>query len=176
MPLLGLGIMALLLWGTLDAASFRNTVTASPLIHDSLRVGLVFVAGMVLCLWERQVVMSPLIAAGAVVIVVIASRLSAYELVAALPVAYLVLWLGTVLPFTRFGVRTDLSYGLYLYAWPVMQVMSVTALVHWTAIPFTLACIAFSCGLAWLSWTFVEHPIMVRAGAVRPGERKPAVA
>jgi peptidoglycan/LPS O-acetylase OafA/YrhL len=167
-PLLGLGIMSLLLWDTVDPASFRGTLTASPLILDSLRVGLVFVAGMALCLWDRRVVMSGRLVLAALVIVLIASRLIAYELVAALPIAYIVLWLGTSLPFRRFGVRHDLSYGLYLYAWPVMQVMSVTAFVHWTAIPFTIVCIAISCALARLSWTFVEHPAMVRWGAVRP--------
>ena len=166
-PALGLGIAALLVWASVDAGSFRSDVSASPLIHDSLRVGIVFAAGMTLCLWQRQVVMSGALAAAALGIVLISSRWEAYEMIAALPIAYIVLWLGTTLPFVRFGVKRDLSYGLYLYAWPVMQLMSVTALVHWTAIPFSAVCIGCSCVLAYLSWTFIERPAMARAGSRR---------
>ena len=170
-PAIGLVPVGLLLWATIDLGSFHATVSGSPLFHDSLRVGVVFIAGMILCLWQDRVVMAWPLAVAAVIVVVIASHVEAYELVAALPIAYIVLWLGTTLPFTRFGVTHDLSYGLYLYAWPVMQVLSLTFVVHSSAIPFSIACIAISCALARLSWTFIEHPAMVRWGGRRPQPR-----
>jgi peptidoglycan/LPS O-acetylase OafA/YrhL len=52
----------------------------------------------------------------------------------------------------------DLSYGIYLYGWPV------ESLLIWRFHPspwivFTLSTIICA-GLAWLSWTFVEAPAL----------------
>ena len=44
---------------------------------------------------------------------------------APLPVALLVLWAGIVLPFGRVGRRNDFSYGIYIYAFPVQQLIAV---------------------------------------------------
>ena len=60
----------------------------------------------------------------------------------------------------QFGRRVDLSYGIYLYAWPVQQllVQAFGAALN----PYTLSVLALlgSGGLAWLSWSFVERPFL----------------
>lgn len=58
----------------------------------------------------------------------------------------------------------DISYGVYLFH--MLVVNAFVALGHsgWTA---ALATLAITLGLAWLSWTYVERPVL------RPGERKP---
>ncbi|MFN8635946.1 MAG: acyltransferase [Chloroflexota bacterium] len=61
-------------------------------------------------------------------------------------------------PLTR---RVDLSYGIYLYAWPVQQLLILAAgawLNPWT---LSLAALVGSGSMAWLSWTFVERPFLV---------------
>jgi peptidoglycan/LPS O-acetylase OafA/YrhL len=61
-----------------------------------------------------------------------------------------------VVPATRFG---DLSYGLYIYGWPVtaMVMHAGGGLAWWQlfllSLPLTL-------GAAWLSWHFVEEPFL----------------
>lgn len=67
--------------------------------------------------------------------------------------------------------RTDLSYGLYLYAWPVQQLL----LHHWPAMSLSLhiaLSLALSLGFAALSWPMVERPALAlksRLGRRRRG-------
>jgi peptidoglycan/LPS O-acetylase OafA/YrhL len=83
---------------------------------------------------------------------------------------YLALWLALtprlpVIPAARYG---DLSYGLYIYGWPVEQMvmwLSGGRAAWWqlflTALPATAA-------LAFLSWHFVERPML----RLKPGSRR----
>lgn len=57
------------------------------------------------------------------------------------------------------GDRPDLSYGMYLYAWPV-QKLSAWYWPHispWVLFAMTVVLCA---GLAWASWNFIEEPAM----------------
>jgi len=40
-------------------------------------------------------------------------------------IAYSMLWLGIHLPFQRIGARNDYSYGVYIYAFPVAQLLAI---------------------------------------------------
>ena len=70
------------------------------------------------------------------------------------------LWLGAVLP-VRLCSRTDLSYGTYIYVFPLQQLLVVlgvhTTLGYWG---YCLLCLLLVLPLAWLSWTLVEKPAM----------------
>ena len=65
----------------------------------------------------------------------------------------------------RFG---DLSYGLYLYAFPVQQlVLAKLPGLHWPV----LTCVALTVPLAFLSWHLVERPALrwrTRSAAQKP--------
>lgn len=59
-----------------------------------------------------------------------------------------------------FGRRTDLSYGVYLYGWPIQQ-----SLLYWTgmklsALQLFATAMPFSLFVAWLIWTLVERPAL----------------
>jgi peptidoglycan/LPS O-acetylase OafA/YrhL len=60
----------------------------------------------------------------------------------------------------RIGQRVDLSYGMYLYAFPVQQLLVRYAAVRLS--PFTLAMLALAPtgALAWLSWHIIEQPAL----------------
>ena len=60
----------------------------------------------------------------------------------------------------HFGGKVDLSYGLYLYGWPVEQLLVLHFGPRLT--PLSLMGIAFplSALLAWGSWTLVERPCL----------------
>jgi peptidoglycan/LPS O-acetylase OafA/YrhL len=55
----------------------------------------------------------------------------------------------------------DLSYGLYLYAWPMQELV---AMYHWAARPATFIAIStvLACTCAAGSWFAVERPSMAR--------------
>ena len=61
----------------------------------------------------------------------------------------------------RIGTRTDLSYGLYLYGWPIQSLLiwTMPGVSPWTVFAVTLITAAL-CG--YLSWTFVESPFLRR--------------
>src|SRR5437879_1341748 len=61
--------------------------------------------------------------------------------------------------------KRDLSYGTYLYAFPVQQILESGRLPI-GQLPFFGIAIAITLGLAWFSWTAVERPVigLFRAG------------
>ncbi|WOP20116.1 acyltransferase [Raineyella sp. LH-20] len=88
--------------------------------------------------------------------------LSAFGLAPAwgqLPYGVLLLWLGARLP-VRWGARNDLSYGVYIYAFPVQQFLAIVA---GDRLPFVVTCLlalALTIPLAAASWIWVEKPVM----------------
>jgi peptidoglycan/LPS O-acetylase OafA/YrhL len=72
---------------------------------------------------------------------------------------YMVLCFGQMsLPIVRrVGILGDLSYGLYLYAFPVQQ--AVLQLLPGAAFP-VLLCVAVTVPLSLLSWHLVERPVL----------------
>ncbi|HUO48634.1 MAG TPA: acyltransferase [Acidimicrobiales bacterium] len=71
--------------------------------------------------------------------------------------AYPVLWLGVHLPFQRVGARNDYSYGIYVYAFPVQQLLVVFGLARWGYLPFTFIAVGLTVPLAVASWWAVER-------------------
>jgi peptidoglycan/LPS O-acetylase OafA/YrhL len=79
---------------------------------------------------------------------------------------YLIFWFAfrcPVLPISRFANQTDLSYGVYLYAWPIQS--TIAFLTARSINPWTLSAIslALAGSVAWVSWTFVEKPALAVA-------------
>jgi peptidoglycan/LPS O-acetylase OafA/YrhL len=85
---------------------------------------------------------------------------------------YILLWLAydPRLLRLRVGRRVDLSYGIYLYAWPVQQLL-IQGVGPAALNPYTLslAAVIVSAGLAWLSWRFVERPFLALKRRSAPG-------
>jgi peptidoglycan/LPS O-acetylase OafA/YrhL len=78
-----------------------------------------------------------------------------------LAMPYLVLYLSFLKgPFNRFGRMGDLSYGLYIYAYPIQRI--IVAAVGESSPVSEIIVLSFLCTapLAWLSWKFVEKPFL----------------
>ena len=85
---------------------------------------------------------------------------------AALPFAVLVLALGAVLPVRRFD-RNDVSYGTYLYGWPIQQLLVIGG-VHSLGLPVMLAAsLGLSLAAGTASWFAVERRFLPGARRVR---------
>jgi peptidoglycan/LPS O-acetylase OafA/YrhL len=85
---------------------------------------------------------------------------------------YLALWLALnprlpVIPAARFG---DLSYGLYIYGWPVEQAVMWLYGGHAAWWQVFLTALPIAAALAFLSWHLVEHPML----RLKPGRRRAA--
>ena len=72
--------------------------------------------------------------------------------------AYPLLWVGIHLPspFQRVGARNDYSYGVYIYGWPVQQLLGIWGVQRWGYVVFTLSAMTGAMTFAVLSWHLVE--------------------
>ena len=158
------GLHAVLIYGGFA----RGTV-----LELSTRLLAFFLAGAVL-LRCRRIPLTGGVAAACAVLVAAAAEFHQVRALAALPIAYLCLWLGRTLPLQNLGRRTDISYGMYVYAFPVQQLLSLTRVASWPALPLALASIACTIPLAYLSWRFVERPAL-RLKSIGPLARRQPV-
>ncbi|GAB3680855.1 acyltransferase family protein [Angustibacter aerolatus] len=76
--------------------------------------------------------------------------------------AYLVLWLSALRTphLTRVGVKVDVSYGLYIYAFPVQQLLATSRLPAAGRWVFVLVSLVLSLLAGTASWYAVERPFM----------------
>lgn len=61
---------------------------------------------------------------------------------------------------TRIGATRDLSYGLYVFACPVQQILLVLGVGQFGWLPTVLSCLLCTMPIAWASWTFIEKPAL----------------
>lgn len=78
-------------------------------------------------------------------------------------IAYLLLYIGSVVPCPRLIQRHDISYGVYVYAWPVQQLLVFTGIHNRGVALFDIAVLAVTIPFAVASWLLVERPAMRRA-------------
>lgn len=120
------------------------------------RFALMFAAGAVMYHFQDVIPARWSLVGVGVVIVLVAGLLPNYRVVAAIPLAYVVIVSGSLIHHTRFNLRTDLSYGTYIYAWPVQQLLVVCGLGFLHPIVFAIVAALATLPLAALSWFLVE--------------------
>ena len=133
-----------------------------------------FLAGSLLYLLRRRVVLTwPLaLLAGASALALAHARPAWGPHLAAPLMAYTVLWLGAAIPCPELIRRNDISYGFYIYAFPVQQLLAYGGAPHWNLAVYDLVAAAATTPLAVTSWLLVERPVMRRAR--RSTSRPPA--
>lgn len=75
-------------------------------------------------------------------------------------IAYLILWISTWLPSPQLISRHDVSYGSYIYAFPVQQILAVFGAYHWGVWWFSLVALLVTLVPATASWLLIERPVM----------------
>lgn len=70
--------------------------------------------------------------------------------------AYPMIWLGIHLPFHKIGSRNDYSYGIYLYAAAVQQLLAVLDAQRWGMPVYMALTVVITVPLAVASWWIVE--------------------
>jgi peptidoglycan/LPS O-acetylase OafA/YrhL len=77
--------------------------------------------------------------------------------------AYVLLWVASIVPSPEVVRHNDISYGVYIYAFPMQQLLATFGMQHHGPILFTLAAMILTLPFATASWLLVEKPIMRRA-------------
>ena len=83
-----------------------------------------------------------------------------YRLLGALPLAYTIIVSGALLRNRRLRLGTDLSYGVYIYAFPIQQLLIISGIGRVNPIMFAVIAAIATLPLAALSWFLVEKPAM----------------
>jgi peptidoglycan/LPS O-acetylase OafA/YrhL len=94
-------------------------------LETALRLPLIFAAGAALYLWRDTIRLSGLPLAALALAAVLLHGLPLYRPALFLAEAYGAIWLGLSpwLARSAFDPRADLSYGIYLYGWPIQQAL-----------------------------------------------------
>ena len=87
--------------------------------------------------------------------------------------AYFLLWFATVVPCPRIIQTHDVSYGVYIYAFPMQQLLASFGMADRGLWAFGLSAAILTIGCAVSSWLLVERPAMRRL--TRPRKVRPVV-
>jgi peptidoglycan/LPS O-acetylase OafA/YrhL len=146
-------LLAGMFWALLIAQSFGVDTVIGDL---TTRLVLMFLLGVASYLFRRWIPINLALAVAALVLVIGGlAFFDEYRMVGAAALAYLTLYLGAGLPHAvRF--RADLSYGIYIYHWPVQQLLMVTSAAALPTVAFLAVSLAAALVPAAASWFLIE--------------------
>jgi peptidoglycan/LPS O-acetylase OafA/YrhL len=137
------------------------------------RFAIVFAAGALMYQWKDAIPARWPLVALSVVLVLLSGLLPDYRLAGAIPLAYAVIVSGALIHNRYLRLPTDLSYGVYIYAFPMQQLLVICGLVRLNPFVFAIIATIATLPLAALSWFLIEKPAQSLKARLR---RKRAVA
>ncbi|MDN5763421.1 MAG: acyltransferase [Microlunatus sp.] len=157
--------LTVVLWALVTAQSLG---TAVPLGDNVLRMLLMFFLGASAYLFADLVPAHWSVLVGAVALFLASAvALENYRIAGAAAFAYMLLWLAARLPF-KWRLRMDLSYGVFIYHWPLQQLMVLTAAFALPTWAFVVASLALSTLPALASWNLIERPALAQKNWTPP--------
>lgn len=146
----------------LTLASSAPSALSAPPIGSFVRFGFCFALGIVAYRYRAKVKLRWTVAGGLLALAFLTNRTPAANVIFIVSFAYAALVLGSIrIPrVTKFTGKTDLSFGLYIYAWPIQQLVLVTAglaVPVWAHLTISLV---LSLLFASLSWGLIEKPAL----------------
>jgi len=128
--------------------------------HAGLDLGALFFAGAVLYLWRPP--LSLTFGFVALILWLISLFCSGYPLISDTAGAYLCICLGLApgLKLPNLAKYGDLSYGVYIFAWPIQQTITLVMGAHANWIVNNLITVPLVLALAYASWHFIESPAL----------------
>jgi peptidoglycan/LPS O-acetylase OafA/YrhL len=128
-------------------------------LENGARFGIMFLAGAVIFQYQDSIRCSWALVGAAVAITAGSMFLTDYRLVGAIFWAYAVICAGALIKVERLRLREDLSYGAYIYAFPIQQLL-VIAVGPLTPLLFAVVATAVTLPIAAMSWFAVEKPTL----------------
>ncbi len=126
----------------------------------SARFAIMFLAGALVYQYRDRIPARWSLVVLSLVIVLAASLLPNYRLAGAIPLAYAIIVSGALVRSRWLNLRNDLSYGVYIYGWPVQQLLIIYGLAVLNPFAFAVVATVVTVPLAALSWFVVEKPAL----------------
>ncbi|EUA47341.1 Nodulation protein 10 [Mycobacteroides abscessus subsp. abscessus] len=160
-----LGISGLLKYRWTIPTAFVLTLTAtavfgfpafamSTIPQMVARFAVMFAAGALIYQYQDKIPAKWSLVALSLGLLLLSGLLSNYRILGAIPLAYLVIASGALLK--RLNLRNDLSYGVYIYAFPIQQLLVIMGLATLRVFPFFIVATLVTLPLAAMSWFVVE--------------------
>jgi peptidoglycan/LPS O-acetylase OafA/YrhL len=166
----------------------NHVITPVPLLgsfaySDVLYLGFMFLLGSSLYLYRDRVPMHGRLAALAAVGALLTLAVGGFYAVGLPCYAYLIVYAAVALPdrLRRIGRRHDYSFGIYIYAFPIQQLLALGGATRWGPLVYLALTMAVTFPLAFASWHLVERPALswknlrLRPPVV-PAQPRPATA
>ena len=156
--LLTLGLWAILV----KQMAYPNYFHAWPVVWDPSMVSLGFLFGLgaVLFLYRDAIPISGTAGLIAVLVLLISFRTGTYMAVGQFALAYLCLWFAIALPLSHVDRYGDFSYGMYIYAFTIEQMLSLYGFQKHGFFAYVLLATILTALLAAGSWFAIEKPAM----------------
>ena len=89
--------------------------------------------------------------------------------ICAIPMTYIVLYLAINLKSPKFIQKNDISYGIYIYSWPIQTVLTCYYKFYnptMNVFEFGIISLSISIVMGLLSWYLVEKPILTKVRSI----------
>lgn len=152
-------LFALHLLGKVAPGGITNL---SPRFSDPQLITLLmsFMIGAVFRLYHEKIPIENRLGILAILVYLASLRYHFYEMSSPFIYTYVLLYLAVRLPFKKFGSRADLSYGIYIYAFPVQQTLAQLKFQRHGIYIFTALSALLTIPLAFASYFIVEKPFL----------------
>jgi peptidoglycan/LPS O-acetylase OafA/YrhL len=119
-----------------------------------------FFAGAVIQLWQPP--LSARLAIPAAILWLASLFTAFYPLLSATAGAYLVIYIALApsLKLPNLATNGDLSYGVYIFAWPIQQTITLLMGAHANWLINNLITLPLVLAFAWMSWHVIEAPAL----------------
>jgi peptidoglycan/LPS O-acetylase OafA/YrhL len=144
-----------------------------PVFNDTemLLLLTVFLCGTIFYLYRDKIMLSNRYFLLVLLVFGFTLREGGFSLLMPLVLSYGLMYLAAHLPIKSFDRKLDLSYGVYIYAFPVQQTLSLYGLNNLKFPVYCLVVLLITLLLALLSYTLVERPAMkLKHANFRPRE------
>jgi peptidoglycan/LPS O-acetylase OafA/YrhL len=133
-----------------------------PVFRDAqlLPLMLFFFAGATWYLYRDKIPLSNKYFVLASILYVLSLRYGFYALAGPVTFTYAVFYLATHFPIKSFDRKADLSYGIYIYAFPVQQLLSQLGVQGAGVWVYSLAATGLTLPLAFTSYFLIEKPAL----------------
>jgi peptidoglycan/LPS O-acetylase OafA/YrhL len=139
-------------WAERVLPAFRDPFVA--------RFAFVFLLGTACALYAERIEIDDRLGILAAAIFLITLHWGGYLLLGYPALAYLCLYLAVRLPIVSFDKYGDFSYGTYIYAFPIQQLLALYGMQRHGIWAFMAASLLLATAAAFVSWHVVEKPAM----------------
>jgi peptidoglycan/LPS O-acetylase OafA/YrhL len=154
----GIIILNMMTWGGVG-----NLPAFHPALQNPFNVMFFapFALGMLFALWADKIPIDDRLAVFAMIIALVTYDIGGWNIYGQYGFCYVLMWFAVrVTKLSNWEKYGDFSYGIYIFAWPLMQFGAFFGLQNAGWLIYHVVIVAASHVMAFFSWHFIEKPAM----------------